>query len=175
MIKRESKLHLYLTALFIMLGLTIGTGLHDPVLHGLIAYINGWTVTSYSSGFIVGSTDVTGSDDISTWGKWWFYMLPSIFIFTFVFVVTLVNPHRLLRILGIVLIGLNLPSLSPEISSSDASQSINILILAGWDSMSAYALHWLLYLIAILVWILYLYIINDDNMKDVQSRISNIF
>ena len=174
MYKKESKLHLYLTALFLLLGLIVGTSLHDPILHGLIAYINGWQVTSYSSGLIVGSTDVSGNGDISTWGKWWFFMLPAIFIFLLVIIATVINPHRLLRIFGIVLIGLNLPSFSPEIPNSDASQAINILIGGGWDSMTAYGFHWILYLFAILTWILYLYVLNDDDYSEVKSRISNI-
>ena len=55
--KGESNDPIYFSILavfFLMLG--AATFLHDPILHGLFAYANGWEVTDYETGLMVGST-----------------------------------------------------------------------------------------------------------------------
>lgn len=164
---RNEKSNMYLTIILVLLAF-LGTYIHE-FLHRVIAFLNGWESSSIS-GLIVGSTDATVLANTSPISLWVFYMFPSTIIYITIFLFTVFNPNRFVRAMGTVIIGLNLASLSPEVSGSDSSSAANILISSGYNAFTATAIHWIIYVIAITFFVAYVYIVTEDNNRDAIRR-----
>src|SRR5659263_183036 len=142
----ESNNFIYMVLLITFIALTLGTFVHDPLLHGFIAKLNGWEIGNYETCLMTGSTDaIIGFSEASratTLQYWLFFAFPSIFIFIGTFIITLINPNRLILTGGIVLTFLNLSSLNPSIVGSDLYNANQMLITRGWVESQAYVLHY---------------------------------
>lgn len=172
--QKESNDIWYLTILIVFSTLSIGTFFHDPLLHGIIAYWNGWEIETFETGLITGSTTVLASTKASTWSVWLYFMFPSIAIFITVIIATWLKPDRLLMVAGIILMSMNIPSLKPDLVGSDAYNAVQYLIFKGWSETGANVLHYILFIAILILWGLYLYISVENNSKDVKARMKNI-
>ncbi len=172
MTRKENKSHFYLTIIIVLLAF-LGTRLHEGI-HWLYASLNGWNASS-TSGIITGFTDVTMQNTPSSLSLWIFYMLPAFVIYIAIMLVTIYHPDRFMRVVGIVLIGLNLATFSPELLGSDSYNALQVLITAGISSLTANIFHWLIYLLAIAVYIIYIYIVIEDSNSDASKRVKTIF
>ncbi|CAG0948591.1 MAG: hypothetical protein OIN86_12935 [Candidatus Methanoperedens sp.] len=177
--RTESNNFIYMVILITFIALTLGTFVHDPLLHGFIAKLNGWQIGDYETGLMTGSTDAiisfSEASKATTLSYWLFYMFPSIFIFFGVIILTLINPNRLILVAGIVMTFLNLSSLNPSIQGSDAFNSVQMLMTRGWTESSAYGLHYGIWGLFWILWVLYIYISIENNSKDTKNRIRNIY
>lgn len=173
--KKESNDYIYYSIIIVFIGLSAGTFLHDPILHGLAATINGWSIDSYDSGWMTGSTSVI-APKTAGWQPFWFYfMFPSLVIFILTLAITIIRPERFIRVGGIILISLNLPSMNPTIIGSDAYNAVNMLAKSGFSEGFAYMMHYLLFFLILVVWGIYLYIVIENDSKDSKKRVENLY
>ena len=113
------------------------TALHDPLLHGFMAVVNGWTVVGWDKGILTGFTiaEVTAEQYAATplWGKWLYYMLPPLVLFFIPPIIYFTEPERIIAMFSVVLMLLNIASLSPErlLEGSDSAQGLQILLEEG--------------------------------------------
>lgn len=170
----------YYILIILLLTLSIGTALHDPLLHGLMAKINGWSVDSYSSNLFTGQTSAMVPRSATTESIWLFFMAPSIIIIISIFIVTYIAlisstfDDRFILLIGIILIGLNIPSLYPGITGSDSDSALKILIDRGTPEITAYLIHYTIFLVFFVLWSLYLFIAVENNAKDAKKRFKSI-
>lgn len=172
--KNEGNDYIYYTILTIFATIGIGTFFHDPLLHGIIAYWNGWQIEGFETGLMTGSTTVLASLKASTWSIWFYFIFPSIAIFITVIIATWMKPDRLIMVAGIILMSMNLPSLKPDLIGSDAYNAVQYLIMTGWSETGANVLHYILFILILILWGLYLYITVEDKQTDAKARMKNI-
>jgi hypothetical protein len=173
--KSQEKYNFYLTIILVLLAF-FGTRLHE-FLHQIVAFLFGWS-SSVTTTLLTGSTsvEVLSSTPPSLLQLWIFYLFPSTFLFISILLLTITHPNRFIQAMGIVIIGLNISSFSIEIPSSDASLSLQSLINSGAVSpFIATLLHWVIFALALLIYILYIYIVNDNNSNDVKKRLTQFF
>ncbi|MDD5453917.1 MAG: hypothetical protein PHW62_00255 [Candidatus Ratteibacteria bacterium] len=176
--KMESNDPIYWSIVIVMFGLSLSTFLHDPILHGIAAKINGWSIDSYDMGGIFG---MTGSTSViapvsASWPSLWFYfMFPSLAIFILTVIITFLKPEKSIMVGGTILMSLNLPSLHPTITGSDAYNAVNMLLKHGFSEWLVYVAHFLLFILVLILWALYLYVIIENNQNDAKKRVENIY
>lgn len=177
--EKISNKYIYLTILTVFIVMGTATFLHDPILHTLVAWANGWQFSSYSASIGIGSTDALVSKaqiaQTPTFNYWLFFMFPSVFIFVFSFIVIVFHPDRLFMVAGNILIMLNFSSLLPTVQGSDAYKAIQFLITRGYPEPTAYFIHYVILIIMFIVYALYLYIVIENNPKDAGIRMRNIW
>jgi len=176
--KKESNDMIYWAVIVVLLGMSVSTFFHDPILHGAAALINGWSIDSYDSGGIfgmTGSTSVIAPATAGWFSLWFYFMFPSLTIFILTMIIAIIKPEKLIMIFGIITISLNLPSLNPTIPGSDAYNAVGMLIKSGFSDGYANLLHYLLFFLILVVWGLYLYIVIENNPNDSRRRIENIY
>ena len=177
--KESSNQYIYLTILVTMIIFGAGSLLHDPILHSIIGYLNGWQFDSYSVSLGIGNTDVLVSPtqlaNTSTFNYWLFYMFPPMTIFILSFILVFFNPNRLIIVAGIIFMSLNFSSLLPNLVGSDSYKATQVLISRGWSEQSAYAVHYIILIVMLLIWALYFYIGTENNPKDAKARAINIW
>lgn len=171
--KKKSE-NILLIIMVTFLTLSVGTFLHDPLLHGAIALINGWDISSYESYLTTGSTSVqlnsASALKADTAQLWVFYMFPSLFLFTAAWLVNIFYPDRLTRIIGVLVMALNLGSLEPANAGSDADRAAQVLVYGGWSEFTASAAHWIILFTAVLMLALFLFVVIEDSNKDAKAR-----
>ncbi len=166
--------------IIILLVLSIGTALHDPFLHGLMAYLNGWSVESYSSSLFTGRTSVITPRDASTGSLWLFYMMPPmtlialIFIVTYIALMSSIFEDRLMLVIGTVLIGINITSLYPGVTGSDSDNALRVLIDRGTPEITAVLIQYFIFIMFFLLWCYYIYIAIENNPKDAKKRLHSL-
>lgn len=175
-LNKENDSYLILIILTVFLALAVGTRFHDPYLHGLIIYLNGWQIGDYTSGLTTGSTEAfySATKNISTLSVWIFYMFPAIFIYILVMFITFFKSDKIILISGIILTGLNLPSFDPSNKGSDSYEAVMFLLTRGLNEILVFALHWIIFILIIIIWALYLDIAVENDTRDARSRILNI-
>lgn len=170
----------YYVIVIMLLSLALGTALHDPFLHGIVAHINGWTVESYSSNLFTGQTSTMAPVNAPTNQVWVFYMFPAMFIIVAIFIVTYLAlmtstmDDKFILVIGIVLVALNIPSLYPGITGSDSESAMRILIDRGMPDFSAVIIHYTIFLIFFVLWSMYLFIAVENNPKDAKKRLNSL-
>lgn len=176
MVKKSENILLIIMVTF--LSLSIGTFLHDPLLHGFIALINGWDISSYQSYLTTGSTTAqlnTASALEATTGKLWlFFMFPSLFLFFGSWLINIFYPDKLTRIVGTLVMALNLGSLEPANIGSDADKATQVLINGGWTEAQASMTMWGIMVIAVLLLALFLAVVIEDSNKDAKGRMMGL-
>ena len=176
--KQESNDPIYWTVIIVMFGLSISTLIHDPVLHGIAATINGWSIDSYDSGGIFG---MTGSTSViapvsASWQQLWFYfMFPSLAIFILTAIITFIKPEKSIMVGGIIVMSLNLPSLNPTITGSDAYNAVDMLVKHSFSEGYANLAHYLLFFLILILWGMYLYVTIENSETDARKRVKNIY
>lgn len=170
----ESNDYMYWTIIIGFLVLGVGTAFHDPILHGVVAYIFGWMVEDYNIGMGIGATTALAPTGTPVSSIWLFFMLPAIIIFIIVYYVTILKSDRFIFTAGNMLLGINVFSFHPSIDGSDAFKAMGYLIQQGWSESGAYLLHLFILLIAFGLWFLHYYIIGENNLKDAKGRMKNI-
>ncbi len=177
--KRKSDTQYYIIVIM-LLSLALGTALHDPFLHGMVAHINGWTVESYSSNLFTGQTSTIAPVNAPTNQIWVFYMFPAMFIIIATFIVTYLAlmtssiDDKFIMVIGIVLVALNMPSLYPGITGSDSDSAMRILTERGMPEFSAVIIHYAIFLIFFVLWSMYLFIAVENNTKDAKKRLNSL-
>ncbi len=165
-----------LSVVLVFLALVIGTQIHDPLLHSIIIWINNWQLGDWQSGILTGSTEalisISSMNDIPTMNLWIFYMFPAITIFTLIYLLTMRSTSRFVLIAGTVIMALNIASFSPSITGSDANSALNLLILRGWSNLSAYLLMYGMFLFALILYGIYIYIAIENNPSDARKRLN---
>ena len=163
-----------------ILSLLSFTALHDPLLHGFMAAVNGWTVVDFDKGIFTGFTvaEVTQEQYEKTplINTWFYYMLPPLVLFYIPPIIYFLNPDRIIAMFSVVLMILNFASLSPErlLPGSDSSQGLNLLLERGIDPLIANSLHWGILLLAFVTFFTVLWIAFDNNKEDSEERIEDI-
>lgn len=170
----------YYILIILLLTLSIGTFLHDPLLHGLMARLNWWSVDSYSSNLFTGQTSTLVPKSASTESIWLFFMMPSIVIIISIFIVTYIAlisstfDDRFILLIGVILIGLNITSLYPGVTGSDSDNALKVLIDRGIPEITAYLIHYAIFLVFFVLWSLYLFIAIENNPKDAKKRLHSL-
>lgn len=168
----------WMSIILVLLAILIGTHLHDPILHGAIIYMNGWQLGSVQTGLLTGSTEaiisVASMNDIPTLSLFIFFMAPAIFIFLLVYILTIKSTSRFILIIGIILLGLNIASFSPSITGSDASKALELLILRGMSTIEAYTLMYAIFILALFLWGIYIFIATENDYKDARKRLNYV-
>ncbi len=172
MTRKENKSHFYLTIILVLLAFFF-TRVHE-LIHWIYAYLLGWEALS-TSGLLAGSTDIAMQNPPSLLSIWIFYLIPPIAIYIIIMYLTIYHPNRFIRAMGVVITGLNIASFSPELPTSDSYNAMQELILHGINSFYAISFHWIIYILALGVYVIYIYIITDNDNKDVGNRINTIF
>ncbi len=169
----------WMSIILVFLALLVGTSAHDPILHSVIIWINGWQLGEFNSGILTGSTEaligVSSMNEISTISLLIFYMFPAVFIFLLVYILTIKSTSRFVLITGTILLGLNIASFSPSISGSDANSSLELLILREVPPISAYIFMYGIFIFALIVWAAYIYVAIENNPKDAKRRLNYVF
>ena len=166
--------------LIVIVSLLTLTSLHDPILHGTVAKINGWNMTDYETGIMTGYTNVSMTqetfDSTHPIGVWLFFMLPPLLLFFGAFLIILLNPNKFIATIALILMFLNLASLSPEalLPTSDSSQAMAYLISTGTSPLLAGLIHWGIFALAIIALATFIYIMFENNQKDSERRIRSI-
>ena len=169
--KADSNMLFWLFVALTFMALSFGTRLHDPVLHGAWAWASGWQVSDWEAGLTTGSTSaILGAKGVSTWRIWGFYMFPSIAIFVGAFIINIIKPNRFIRVIGLVVMALNLASFDPGNIGSDAQKATALLTERGWSEMQAYGLHYIIAITFITLYTLYLYIVIENSNRDASNR-----
>lgn len=156
------------------------TVLHDPLLHGFMAVVNGWTVVGWDKGILTGFTiaEVTVEQYAATplWGKWFYYMLPPLVLFFLPPIIYFVEPERIIALFAVVLMFLNFASLSPErlLEGSDSTQGMQVLLEEGVDPLVAVSLHWGIFFLAIITFFTVIWVAFEDNKEDSEERVDNL-
>lgn len=174
----ESNDPIYWTIIIVMFGLSISTLIHDPILHGIAATINGWSIDSFDSGGIFGMTGSTSviAPATANWQSLWFYfMFPSLAIFIMAALITFIKPEKSIMVGGIIVMSLNLPSLNPTIIGSDAYNAVYMLVKHGFSEGLAITMHYLLFFLVLIFWGLFLYVTIENSEADAKKRIKNIY
>lgn len=172
-LQNDDFIYVILTVFFV---LGSATFIHDPILHSVAATIVGFSVEGYTTGLMVGSTDVIAPINAAWWKYELFFMFPAIIIFVLIAIITIARPEKLIMVGGIIVGALNLPSLNPAITGSDAFNAANMMAKQGVMSEGfAMILHYLLFFVVLLVWGLFLYVAIESNSKDSRARIENIY
>jgi len=176
--------HMKLTyGIFLILGvlsLLSFTALHDPLLHGFMAYVNGWEVVGWDKGILSGFTvaEVTSEQYAATplWGKWFYYMLPPLVLFFVPPVIFFINPDRIIALFTTVLMFLNFASLSPErlLEGSDSSQGMQVLLASGVNPLIAITLHWAIFFLGIATLFTVLWVAYEDDKEDSEERVEDL-
>lgn len=171
--------YVLLTILLSFFTLAIGTRIHDPILHSIVAILNGWSITEWESGLMIGSTtamiSAATATNTSTTMFWLYFMFPPIFIYVVSFLINVFFPNRLIRVSGFILMALNLASVNPEIKGSDAYNAAVFLTTRGWSETTAFGIQYLIMFGFIVLYGLYLYISVEDNDKDARNRMKNLW
>lgn len=157
--------------------LIIGTILHE-IFTALIAWINGWesqTATALITGWTTATIITSDAEQTSTLAVWSFFMVPSLLIFLITTAVIIIKPEKIVLIVGVIFQFLNLASIEPGITGSDANSAVQFLISRGWTSTSAYGLHYIIFAMGALIFVISLFISIENNPKDAKTRIKNIF
>jgi len=173
--KQESNDPIYFSIIVVLFGISISTFIHDPILHSLWAVLNGWSIDSYESGWMTGSTSILASSSASWQSLWGYFMFPAISIFILTLIIVAMKPEKLIMIFGIITMSLNLPSLNPLITGSDAYNAVGVLTNGGFSEGFAYTMHYLLFFLILVIWGIYLYIVIEDNSKDSKKRVENLY
>ena len=174
-----TKTHLTIIIIVFVSLLTLTT-LHDPLLHGAVAKWNGWEITNYEHGIMTGYTNITMTEEqfINTppISVWTFFMLPPLLLFFGAFIIVIFEPHPIIATVALILMFLNLASLSPEIllPTSDSSQAMAYLISTGTSPLIAGIIHWGIFALAIIALATFIYIMFENNQKDSERRIRSI-
>ncbi len=174
----ESNDPIYWTIIIVLFGLSISTFMHDPILHGIAATISGWSIDSYDSGGIfgmTGSTSVIAPTNASWQSVWFYFMFPSLAIFILTSLITFIKPEKVIMVGGIILMSLNLPSLNPTITGSDAYNAVDMLIKSGFSEGFVNIVHYLLFFLILIIWGLYLYVTIENSEADARKRVKNIY
>ena len=150
------------------------TFLHDPILHALPALAFGWNVDSWVTGIMTGSTTVSATSDVTSIELWIFYMLPSLTLTTLSLFSVIIYPIRIVIIPALILFMLNIPSLNPFITGSDASMAVEVLIESGISTAGATLTHIIIFLLFIAIFAFFLYITIEDEPKDAERRTRSI-
>ena len=156
------------------------TALHDPLLHGFMAVVNGWTVIGWDKGILTGFTiaEVTVEQYANTplWGKWFYYMLPPLVLLFIPPIIYFINPERIIAMFAVVLILLNIASLSPErlLEGSDSAQGLQVLLEEGVNPLIAVSLHWGIFILALVTFFTVLWVAFDNNKEDSEERIEEL-
>ncbi len=168
----------WLSIILVFLALLVGTSFHDPILHSVIIWINGWELGAWQTGLLTGNTEaliaVASMDNIPTLSLFIFYMFPASFIFVLVYLLTIRSTSRFILIIGLILLGLNISSLSPSITGSDASEALKLLILRSWNPITAYLFMYSIFVVALLAWAIFIYIAIENNPSDARRRMNYI-
>ena len=156
------------------------TALHDPLLHGFMAIVNGWTVIGWDKGILTGFTiaEVTVEQYANTplWGKWFYYMLPPLVLFFVPPIIYFINPERIIAMFSVVLMLLNLASLSPErlLEGSDSTQGMQVLLEEGVNPLIAVSLHWGIFILAMITLFTVLWVAFEDDKEDSEERVEEL-
>ena len=156
------------------------TALHDPLLHGFMAVVNGWTVVGWDKGILTGFTiaEVTAEQYANTplWGKWFYYMLPPLVLFFIPPIIYFIEPERIIALFAVVLILLNIASLSPErlLTGSDSAQGLPVLLEEGVNPLIAVSLHWSIFILALVTFFTVLWVGFDEDKEDAEERVENL-
>lgn len=156
------------------------TALHDPLLHGFMAWVNGWTVVGWDKGILTGFTiaEVTAEQYAATplWGKWFYYMLPPLVLFFLPPVIYFIEPERIIAMFSVVLMLLNIASLSPErlLEGSDSTQGLQVLLEEGVNPLIAVSLHWGIFILAFVAFFTVLWVAFEDDKEDSEERIEEL-
>jgi len=167
-------------ALIVLLSIATLTFLHDPILHGAVAQLNDWEVVDYEKGLLTGYTNVSMTqeqyENTPLSQIWLFYMAPALILFFGAALVILIEPNRMIGVVGIILMFLNLASLCPErlLATSDASQARDVLIAHGWEPVTAIFLHWGIFIAALLTLAFVFHAMLEDNQADSERRIKEV-
>ncbi len=176
--KMESNDPIYWTIIIVMFGLSISTLIHDPILHGIAATINGWSIDSFDGGGIFGMTGSTSviAPATAPWLQLWFYfMFPSLAIFILTAIIAFIKPEKSIMVGGIIVMSLNLPSLNPTIVGSDAYNAVDMLVKHGFSEGLVIIAHYLLFFLILVLWGLYLYVVIENQPNDARKRVENIY
>ena len=163
-----------------MLSILSFTALHDPLLHGFMAVVNGWSVIGWDKGILTGFTiaEVTVEQYAATplWGKWFYYMLPSLVLFFIPPIIYFIEPERLIAMFSVVLMLLNIASLSPErlLEGSDSAQGLQILLEEGVNPLIAVSLHWGIFILAMVTLFTVLWVAFDEDKEDAEERVDDL-
>lgn len=163
-----------------ILSLLSFTALHDPLLHGFMAVVNGWTVVDFDKGIFTGFTvaEVTQEQYENTplFNTWFYYMLPPLALFFLPAIIYFSNPERLIAMFSVVLMLLNFASLSPErlLVGSDSSQGLNLLLERGINPLIAVSFHWGILILAFVTFFTVLWVAFENNKEDSEQRIEDI-
>ena len=156
------------------------TALHDPLLHGFMAVVNGWTVVGWDKGILTGFTiaEVTAEQYAATplWGKWLYYMLPPLVLFFIPPIIYFTEPERIIAMFSVVLMLLNIASLSPErlLEGSDSTQGMQVLLEEGVNPLIAVSLHWGIFILAFVTFFTVLWVAFEDDKEDSEERIEEL-
>jgi len=166
--------------LVVLISILTLTFLHDPILHGAIAVLNGWNVTDYEKGILTGYTNVSMSpeqfENTPIIQVWLFYMAPALILFFGAALIIIMEPNKVIGVIGIILMFINLASLSPErlLTYSDSSQAMYYLISVGVNSLHAMLLHWGIFALALLTLAMIFYTMIEDDQKDAEGRVREV-
>lgn len=166
--------------IFGILSILSFTALHDPLLHGFMAIVNGWTVVGWDKGILTGFTiaEVTAEQYANTplWGKWFYYMLPPLVLFFLPPLIFFINPDKIIALFATILMFLNFASLSPErlLEGSDSNQGMLVLLESGVDPLLATILHWGIFILAIVTLITVFWVAYEDDKEDSEERIEEL-
>lgn len=156
------------------------TALHDPLLHGFMAVVNGWTVVGWDKGILTGFTiaEVTAEQYAATplWGKWFYYMFPPLVLFFLPPLIFFINPDKIIALFATVLMFLNFASLSPErlLEGSDSTQGMRVLLEEGVDPLIAVTLHWGIFFLGLVTLITLLWVAYEDDKEDSERRVEDL-
>lgn len=163
-----------------ILSLLSFTALHDPLLHGFMAIVNGWTVVGFDKGIFTGFTiaEVTQEqyDNTPLINTWFYYMLPPLVLFFIPPIIYFTSPDRIIAMFSVVLMMLNFASLSPErlLEGSDSSQGLNLLLERGVEPLAAVSLHWGILILAFITFFTLIWVAFENNKEDSEERIQDI-
>lgn len=178
--KKSSDMQYYILAIM-LITLSAGTMLHDPLLHGIMAKLNGWSIDSYSSNLFTGQTTSLVPKNATTSSIWWFFMMPAVFIIIATFIVTYIAlvsssfDDRFVLVIGVILIGINITSLYPGVSGSDSDNALKTLIDKGTPEITAYLIHYAIFIVFFVLWSFYLFIAVENNSRDAKKRMVGLF
>lgn len=163
-----------------ILSLLSFTALHDPLLHGFMAIVNGWTVVGFDKGIFTGFTiaEVTQEqyDNTPLLNTWLYYMLPPLVLFFIPPIIYFTNPDRIIAMFSVVLMMLNFASLSPErlLEGSDSTQGMNLLLERGVEPLLAVSFHWGILILAFVTFFTVIWVAFENNKEDSEKRLENI-
>ena len=158
------------------LALSVCTFFHDPLLHGLIAILNGWHIESFSTQMFTGQTTISipATTPYTLSQAWIFFMFPALTLITLAIVFALYFKNRIMYIFSTILIMLNFASIDPGIVGTDANRAMLVLEEFGVSHIKAYMIHMIILAMVIIVFALYQFIIYENNPSDSTKRMKRI-